>query len=76
MEVIFELFSTFIRIFIIEILLGTVFYWIGWTVCKAFSFGKYPNFLQSSSGKNKETLVFIVGLAACLAVFLSFIFWG
>ena len=72
MEVIFELFSTFIRILVIEILFGTVFYWIG----KAVTFGRYPNSLKSLSAKNKETPVFIVGLAVCLAVFLSFIYWG
>ena len=76
MEVIFELFSTFIRILVIEILFGAVFYWIGWSVCKAVTFGRYPNSLKSLSAKNKETPVFIVGLAVCLAVFLSFIYWG
>ena len=76
MEVILELLSTFVRVLVVEILFGTIFYWIGWGVCKAVTFGKYPDSLQPSNGEKKDTLVFIVGLLVCLGIFLCFIYWG
>ena len=65
-----------VRILIIEILFYGVFYWIGWAVCKVFTFGKYPNSLLSSNNKDKSTLVFLIGMAVSIAIFLTFIYWG
>ena len=76
MEVIVELLSAFVRVLVVKILFGTVFYWIGWSVCKAVTLGRYPNSLQSSVKKNRNTLVPLVGLAVSLGFFLLFLYWG
>jgi hypothetical protein len=74
MEVIVELLSTYVRILVVEILFGTVFYWVGWPVCKAVTFGRYPNSLASSNGKNRNAMVSLVGVTASLGIFLCFIY--
>jgi hypothetical protein len=76
MEVLVELLFTFIRILILEILIGVVFYWIGWGVCKVVTFGRYPNSSQPTHRKNRDTRVVVVGIAVSLAIFLMGIYWG
>ena len=76
MEEIVGLLLWFVRVLVIEILFYRVFYWIGWAVCKVFTFGKYPASLLSSNNREKSTLVFLIGLAVCIAVFVAFIYWG
>jgi hypothetical protein len=49
----------FVRTLIIEILFYTIFYWIGWAVCKVFTFGKYPQSMPSSNDKKKVPLCFL-----------------
>jgi hypothetical protein len=75
MEIIAELLSTIVRFLVIEILFWTVFYWIGWSVCKIVTFGNYPDSLDKPNGKNRDVLVSFVGLAVSLATFISFIYW-
>ena len=74
MEVIVELLSTYVRIIVVEILFGTVFYWVGWPLCKVVTFGKYPNSLVSSNGKSRNAMVSLVGVTVSLGVFLCFIY--
>jgi hypothetical protein len=74
MEVIVELLSTHVRVLVVEILFGSVFYWVGWPVCKAITFGRYPNSLASSNGKNRDVMVSLVGVTVSLGVFLCFIY--
>ena len=50
------------------------FYWVGWPVCKAVTFGRYPNSLASSNGKNKNAMVSLVGVTVSLGIFLCFIY--
>ena len=76
MEEVVGLLFWFVRILIIDILFYTVFYWIGWAVCKVFTFGKYPLSLVSSNTKEKSTLVFLIGMAVSIAIFIAFIYWG
>jgi uncharacterized protein with PQ loop repeat len=76
MEVIVELSSTYVRILVVEILFGTVFYWVGWPVCKAITFGRYPNSLASSNGKNRYAIVSLMGVTVSLGIFLWFIYSG
>jgi hypothetical protein len=73
MEIIAELLTIFFRILIVDILLGTVFYCIGWFVCKVTTFGRFPNSMAKSNNKNRNLLVSLIGVAASLAVFLLFI---
>jgi ABC-type phosphate transport system permease subunit len=76
MEEIVGLLFIFLRVLILEILFWTVFYWIGWSVCKAVTFGKYPYSLVSSNKNNRNTLLPVIGGTLCLAIFMSFIYWG
>ena len=76
MEVIVELLSTFVRVLVVVILFGTVFYWIGWSVCKVITFGRYPRFLKPLRGNNMNTQVSLLGVVVFFSVFLSFIYWG
>lgn len=76
MEVIVELLSSFGRVLVVDILFGTLFYWIGWSVCKIATFGNYPRPLESSNGNNRNIQLSLLGLAVCLASFLLFIYWG
>jgi phosphotransferase system glucose/maltose/N-acetylglucosamine-specific IIC component len=66
----------FVRTLIIEILFYTIFYWIGWAVCKVFTLGKYPQSMPSSNDKKKSTLVFLVGMAVSIIIFMAFIYWS
>jgi cytochrome bd-type quinol oxidase subunit 1 len=75
MEIIAELLTTFFRVLIVDILLGTVFYCIGWFVCKVTTFGRFPHSIGKSNDKNRNLLVSLIGVATSLAVFLSFIYW-
>ena len=75
MELIAELLTTFFRVLIVDILLGTVFYFIGWFVCKVATFGRYPHSIGKTNDKNRNLSVSLVGVATSLAVFLSFIYW-
>jgi hypothetical protein len=74
MEVIIELLSTYVRVLVVEILFGTVFYWVGWPLCKVVTFGRYPNYLASSNGKNRNAMVSLVGVIVSLGIFLCFIY--
>lgn len=76
MELIVELLSMLVRIIVVEILFGIVFYWTGWLVCKVVTFGRYPKPMELSNGKNRDTRVFLVGFIVCLGSFLSFTYWG
>lgn len=76
MEEVVGLLFWFVRTLIIDILFYTVFYWIGWGVCKVFTFGKYPHSFVSSNHKEKRTLIFLVGMAVSIAIFIAFIYWG
>lgn len=76
MDEIFGVLIWFIRTLIIEFLFYTVFYWIGWGVCKFFTLGKYPKPLGLSENRNKGTYVMLVGIAFSLTVFMAFIYWG
>jgi hypothetical protein len=66
MEEIVGLLFTFLRILVIDVLFGMVFYWIGWPVCKIISFGRYPNSLESP--KN-DTFVSLLGLTVAWRCF-------
>jgi hypothetical protein len=74
MEVIVELLSTYVRILVVEILFLSVFYWVGWPVCKAITFGRYPNSLALSNGKNRDAMVSLVSVIVSLGIFLCFIY--
>jgi hypothetical protein len=76
MEVVVELLFTFVRVLVVDILLGTVFYWIGYLVCKLVTLGRYPNVLGPASGEKKSTLVGVVGFVVSLGIFLFFIYWS
>jgi hypothetical protein len=76
MEVLVELLFTFLRVLVIEFLVGTVFYWIGWTVCKVATLGSYPRSLQLTNHNKRDTRIFVVGFAVSLAIFLLCIYWG
>jgi len=75
MEETFGLLLGFLRVVIVELLLYRVFYWIGWPACKLLSFGKYPSTQPNSNTRNRKTLVFLVGIAVSLAIFMTYIYW-
>ena len=76
MEVIVGLLSTFLRMLIIDFLVYTVFYWVGWSVCKVLTFCRYPKKTDQLNSKNRNTLVLIVGVTVSLGLFISFLYWG
>lgn len=75
MEEIVGLLFTCLRILVVEILFRTVLYWMGWSVCKVVTLGKYPNSMKSVGSKNRDTLVSIVGVAVGIIIFMAFINW-
>ena len=50
--------------FVVEVLLVGIFYWPGWLVCRALTFGRYP---PSQSTPHNREFVALVALATFIA---------
>lgn len=52
-----------------DLILGTLFYWLGWPWVKLFTLGRYPRH-GWLSGRREETYVQCVGLAVLVLALL------
>ncbi|MDH3348760.1 MAG: hypothetical protein OEM02_11775 [Desulfobulbaceae bacterium] len=61
----------FVRIFF-EFIFEIISYFIGWTVLKIFTFGKYPSAKDDS---HLDRFVSVIGIMFILAAVIGFILW-
>jgi hypothetical protein len=58
--------------FVREVILQAVFYWPGWIVLRALTFGRYP---PSRGGEHNRAFVAVLGLAFCICLICIPLSW-
>jgi hypothetical protein len=57
--------------FVLEVLLVGIFYWPGWLICRALTFGRYPPSQDTPHNREFVAIVALVAFIALLTIYYS-----